>query len=76
MVRLREGEQECNNRTQTLVHPLRQDKSTGTLRAQVLDGIRVLQGPAFHSLPWVFEKHNENNAILGTWPPLARRSHA
>ena len=46
MVRLMEGEQECNNRTQTAGLLLGQDKRTGTFRSHVIDGVEEFAEPA------------------------------
>ena len=63
MVRLMEGEQECNNRTQTQGSGLGQDKRTGTCGSHVIDGVEVFQEPGrsgrflapriFHIYQWV-----------------------
>ena len=45
MVRLMEGEQECNNRTQTAGLGLGPDKRTGTFGSHVIDGVEDLQEP-------------------------------
>lgn len=45
MVRLMEGEQECNNRTQTAGLVLGPDKRTGTFGSHVIDGVEDLQEP-------------------------------
>ena len=45
MVRLMEGEQECNNRTQTSNIRLRQDKRTGTFWSHVVEGAEEFAEP-------------------------------
>ncbi len=39
-------EQECNNRTQTVVSGLGQDKRTGTFWSHVIDGVEEFEEPA------------------------------
>jgi len=76
MVRLMEGEQECNNRTQTSNISLRQDKSTGTFGPYVFDDVRVLQGPSTSSRSSKSNFLHENKGLIGTFRVVACRHAA
>lgn len=76
MVCLMEGEQECNNRTQTRDISLTQDKSTGTLGPDVLDDVGILQEPSTWSRSAKFNFLHENKGLLGTFRLFACRHAA
>ena len=73
MVRLMEGEQECNNRTQTCNISLRRDKSTGTFGSYVLDDVGVLQELSTSSRSSKFNFLHENKGLIGTFRLFACR---
>lgn len=55
---------------------LLQDKSTGTFRPHVVDGVGFFEEPWAGLLPSHGRKLNENSGILGTSPVNQRARHA
>jgi hypothetical protein len=55
---------------------LRQDKSTGTIRPHVIDGVGFFEEPSLGALPPIVGKLNEIRGLLGTCSFEARRHDA